>query len=73
MKIAYDRDHDLLYIWMDEKRKSARTETISPGVHADFDEEDTLVGIEVIDARDTLGDTLELEMDLGSVDLRKLA
>jgi len=56
MKITYDRDNDLLYIWFaDEGTQSFRTETLAPGVHVDFDDQDRLVDIEVIHAKQVLG------------------
>ena len=52
MKIDYDAKLGLLYVKL---RPSAgpiiRTETVAPGVFADFDEDENLVGIEVIDAK----------------------
>ena len=52
MRIDYDAKLGLLYVKL---RTTAgpiiRTETVTPGVFADFDEDDNLVGIEVIDAK----------------------
>ena len=40
MKIEYDSVRDLLYIWFGTPgEKAARTETVVPGVHADFDKQ----------------------------------
>ena len=65
MKIEYDPDRDLLYIWFAEPGgKAARTETITPGVHADFDRDGRLVGIEVLDASDVLHSKLAFEVTL---------
>ncbi len=51
MKIEYDPDRALLYIYFAElETKAARTVTITPGVHADFDRDGKLMGIEVIEA-----------------------
>jgi len=44
--------------------KSARTETLAHGVHADFDRDDHLVGLEVLDARAVLGPNLNFEVAL---------
>ncbi|MBI5879155.1 MAG: DUF2283 domain-containing protein [Chloroflexi bacterium] len=67
MKIEYDSRRDLLYIWFAEPgTRAARTETVSPGVHADFDGQEKLVGIEVLDASDTLGRTMRVEFDLAA-------
>jgi uncharacterized protein YuzE len=44
MKIEYDPDRDLLYIYFAELGvKAAQTVTISPGVHADFDKDGKLM------------------------------
>jgi len=65
MKIEYDPERDLLYMWFAEPgEKAARTETITPGVHADFDREGRLVGIEVLDASDVLRSKLSFEVTL---------
>lgn len=56
MKIEYDPERDLLYIYFGEpEKKSAETVTIKPGVHADFDKDGKLIGIEVIDASELMG------------------
>ena len=49
MKLEYDPVRDLLYIYFAEAdQKAAKTETVVPGVHADFNVEGKLIGIEVI-------------------------
>jgi len=54
MKVQYDRVRDLLYILFGVAgEKAARTETVVPGVHADFNAQGTLIGIEVLDASET--------------------
>ena len=67
MKIKYDPVRDLLYIsfGMDSARKAAETVTISPGVHADLDTRGKLIGIEVIDASEVLGERVEFGVELG--------
>lgn len=56
MKIEYDPVRDLLYIWFGVPgEKAARTETVVPGVFADFSSEGKLIGIEVLDASELLG------------------
>lgn len=65
MKIEYDSTRDLLYIWFSAPGgKAARTETVSPGVHADFNAEGTLIGIEVLDASEVLKHKLQFEVEL---------
>jgi len=65
MKIEYDSSRDLLYVWFGTPgTKSARTETVRPGVHADFDREGRLIGIEVLDAEEILGRKIQFEVTL---------
>ena len=65
MKIEYDSLRDLLYVWFATPgTKAARTETIMPGVHADFDRDGRLTGIEVLDAEETLGEKIQFEFSL---------
>jgi len=65
MKIEYDSIRDLLYIWFATPgKKAARTETVTPGVHADFDRRGRLVGIEVLDASEILQQKVQFEVAL---------
>ena len=65
MKIEYDSAHDLLYIWLGiPGEKAARTETVTPGVHADFDRQGRLIGIEILEASDVLQDRVQFEVTL---------
>ena len=63
MKIEYDPERDLLYIYFaDTEKKSAETVTIKPGVHADFDKDGKLIGIEIIDASELMGKKIEFAL-----------
>lgn len=63
MKIEYDPERDLLYIYFAEPEiKAAKTITVSPGVHADFDKDDKLIGIEVIEASTVMGKKIEFKL-----------
>lgn len=63
MKIEYDPERDLLYIYFAELEiKSAQTVTVSPGVHADFDRDGKLMGIEVIEASKIMGKKIEIKL-----------
>ena len=77
MKVEYDPKRDLLYLWLKAPRvergsssqaapgtKATRTETIAPGVHADFGQEDDLIGLEVLDASEVLQDNVQFEVDV---------
>jgi uncharacterized protein YuzE len=68
MKIEYDSTRDLLYVWFGVPgTKTARTETITPGVHADFDARGKLIGLEILDAAETLGQKVQFEVALSPV------
>jgi len=63
MKIEYDSIRDLLYLWFAEPgKKAARTETVTAGVHADFDRQGKLVGIEILDASEVLQQKVQFEV-----------
>ena len=65
MKIEYDNARDLLYVWLGTPgTKAARTETVTAGVHADFDRQDRLIGLEILDAAEILGHRLQFEVEL---------
>ncbi|MCL4455899.1 MAG: DUF2283 domain-containing protein [Nitrospirae bacterium] len=63
MRIEYDPERDLLYIsFVESEVKAAETITITPGVHADFDRDKRLIGIEVIDASEIMGKKVEFKL-----------
>ena len=65
MKIEYDSVRDLLYIWFGlPGERVAKTETVVPGVHADFDRQGRLLGIEVLDASEVLRHKVQFEVML---------
>ena len=65
MKVEYDPKRDLLYLWLKTPgTKATRTETIASGVHADFGQEDDLIGLEVLDASEVLQDNVQFEVDV---------
>ena len=67
MRIEYDPERDLLYVWFGAVgTKAARTVTVSPGVHADFDVHGKLIGFEVLDATEVLGKKVQFEVALPS-------
>jgi uncharacterized protein YuzE len=67
MKVEYDPARDLLYIWFGvPAERVAKTETVVPGVHADFDAQGTLIGIEVLDASAILRHKVQFEVELTS-------
>ena len=63
MKLEYDPVRDLLYIYFVEAdQKAAKTVTVVPWVHADFDVDGKLIGIEVIDASEVMGRKIEFTL-----------
>ena len=66
MKVEYDVVRDLLYLAFEPGARAAKTVTVSPGVHADFDARGKLIGLEVIDASEMLGEKLQFEVALAA-------
>lgn len=65
MRVEYDSDRDLLYVWLGAVgTKAAQTVTVAPGVHADFDAHGKLIGFEVLDATEVLGKKVQFEVAL---------
>jgi len=63
MRIDYDPVRDLLYVYFAEPAtKAAETVTVTAGVHADFDRKGKLIGIEVIDASEIIGEKIEFKL-----------
>jgi len=63
MKLEYDPERDLLYIYFSEASvKASKTVTVVPGVHADFGADGKLIGIEVIDASEIMGKKIEFTL-----------
>ena len=52
MKVEeYDATRDVLYLWLASPGTTAASTTVvSPGIHADVDQEGTMIGLEVLDA-----------------------
>jgi uncharacterized protein YuzE len=72
MRIEYDPIRDLLYIWFGAVgTKAAQTVTVSPGVHADFDAGGKLIGLEVLEATEILGKSVQFEVALPSPEVVK--
>ena len=70
MRIEYDPIRDLVYLWFRAPgQKAASTVTVVPGMHADFDPTGKLVGIEILDASEILGDKVQFEVELGGIQI----
>jgi len=65
MKFDYDKERDLMYIYfMSDKAIVETTKTVMPGIYADFDSSGKLIGIELLDASDFMGDKIEMSDNL---------
>ena len=65
MKVEYDAKRDILYLLLaPEGKRAARTETVAPGVHVDFDRDGKIIGIEVVEASSVVGADPSLEVAL---------
>jgi uncharacterized protein YuzE len=65
MRIKVDPERDLVYLWFGQQgQKAASTVTVAPGMHADFDTSGKLIGIEILDASEILGDKVQFEVEL---------
>src|SRR5437867_5582595 len=56
MRISYDAEVDALYLTLVEGEHECRTVRLSEDVALDFGSDETLVGIEVLDAKRLLGE-----------------
>jgi len=65
MKIEYDAARDLLYLWLGKPgAKAAQTVTVAPGIHADLDRANKPIGLEILDASELLGGSVQFEVVL---------
>jgi uncharacterized protein YuzE len=55
MKISYDKDIDALYIRLIEGKHECRTVRLNEQVALNIGEDERLVGIEILDAKEVLG------------------
>ena len=49
MKVRYDKEIDAIYFDLNVEQKSVEQEEISYGVILDYDQDDNLIGIEILD------------------------
>ncbi len=64
MKIEFDRQADALYIYIQEKPVN-KTKEIEEGILVDFDEDNRLIGLEIMDVtkRFSLADIVNLQIE----------
>jgi len=64
MKIECDPVRDVTYVWFGAPGTKAATETVSAGVHADFDRGRRLIGLEVLDPSEVAQQKVQFEASL---------
>lgn len=62
MKVVYDEVNDILYIRLRDSRVQ-ETDEVSPGLFADLDADGRVVGFEILDAREVVGDPLLVDLE----------
>ncbi|GAI19914.1 unnamed protein product [marine sediment metagenome] len=64
MKIEFDKQADALYIHIQEK-EVAKTKEIEEGILIDFDKDNLLIGVEILDVtkRFSLSDIVNLQIE----------
>jgi len=50
MKISYDKESDAIYFTISETTKVAESEEVRPGIVLDFDDNNRVVGVEILGA-----------------------
>jgi uncharacterized protein YuzE len=55
MRITYDKETDAPYIYFVESEEHCQTVRLTEDIALDFGKEEKLVGIEILDAKETLG------------------
>ncbi|WP_153111058.1 DUF2283 domain-containing protein [Propionivibrio limicola] len=50
MRFDYDPEVDALYIRLNETKKIIESEEVQPGIILDFDDNGTVIGVEVLNA-----------------------
>lgn len=67
MKIEYSKKADALYVYFKEKFVS-RSREIEEGIVLDFDENNQIIGIEILDASERFG-----KADIANINIENLA
>jgi len=56
MRVRYDKRHDILYINVAPGKKARETQPLNDDIFVDLDEEGNIVGIEIWNASENIGD-----------------
>lgn len=63
MKVVYDSERDMLYIYFPKSStKVAKTVTIAPGVFADFYKTEKLIELQILEAREVIDKKIEFDL-----------
>jgi uncharacterized protein YuzE len=62
MKVVYDEVNNILYIRLRDV-PVRETDEVSPGLFADLDADGRVVGFEILDAREIVGDPLLVDLE----------
>ncbi len=63
MKVKYDREVDVLYIFF-SKNKIKESDEDKPGIILDYDKQGSIVGIEILDASKKMKNPAKVEYEL---------
>ena len=55
MKVHFDQDADAVFIRLDEDKKIIESKEVEKGVILDFDENDEVIGIEILKVKNRIG------------------
>ena len=56
MKISYDKQSDAIYFTISETSKVSESEEVRPGIVLDFDENNRVIGVEILSASKRMSD-----------------
>ncbi len=63
MKVRYDRDTDVLYIRLNDQ-PIAESDSEKPGIILDYDGEQNIVGIELLNASKKMAQPMKVEYEI---------
>ncbi len=64
MKVKYDKENDVLYIRLNNNAV-AESDSEKPGIILDYDSDENIVGIEVLNASKKMERPLKVEYEVG--------
>jgi uncharacterized protein YuzE len=64
MKVKYDKENDVLYIQLSDK-PIEESDSEKPGIILDYDSDQNIVGIEVLNASEKMERPMKVEYEVG--------